>query len=437
MSNNAPFLFPQYSATSWGMIGGTLNNQTDLKVTLDGKADNSHNHDGDYEPANINIQSHISDTNNPHAVTKAQVGLSEVDNTSDIDKPVSDAAQTVITELRSHVEKIENNLVLETFRRMNADAQTGIDYFQDGWVDDLQDDTNIDSGLSSNYSYDSAGDYVTNSESSASAFSNALTIDDDFANTIFAVRQKIPSSAITPGGQYVQIRVNSSAAYAMNMVNCFIGYAATSGNAWDFESTPTRVTFGNGNNGVSILQNANAVSDKIKFLVESGKNLLLSFDFSSTGQYVRAKGSQTNYTTFYKIGVSNEAGIVAPSGYGSLASYLHVIDLVTSYNANNMTLVFDSFTSEEIPIRSKSIAILEYPCDNVTVGTDIEIWASVDNGSNYVKMDIADEGLYETARRIVAGDVDIVGATTKVTRLKVLSKNNKYVKVHAISNLLK
>ena len=42
------------------------------------------------------IDIHILDMTNPHAVTKAQVGLANVDNTSDIDKPVSDATQDAI-----------------------------------------------------------------------------------------------------------------------------------------------------------------------------------------------------------------------------------------------------------------------------------------------------------------------------------------------------
>jgi len=37
-----------------------------------------HNHTGVYEAANANIQSHISNTSNPHSVTKAQVGLTNV-----------------------------------------------------------------------------------------------------------------------------------------------------------------------------------------------------------------------------------------------------------------------------------------------------------------------------------------------------------------------
>lgn len=40
---------------------------------------------------------HITDYNNPHRVTKTQVGLSNVDNTSDLDKPISTAVQKEFT----------------------------------------------------------------------------------------------------------------------------------------------------------------------------------------------------------------------------------------------------------------------------------------------------------------------------------------------------
>lgn len=42
------------------------------------------------------IDAHIANTENPHEVTKAQVGLSNVDNTSDLDKPVSNAQQEAL-----------------------------------------------------------------------------------------------------------------------------------------------------------------------------------------------------------------------------------------------------------------------------------------------------------------------------------------------------
>jgi hypothetical protein len=42
------------------------------------------------------LTAHTEATDNPHAVTKAQVGLGSVDNTADADKPVSTAQQTAL-----------------------------------------------------------------------------------------------------------------------------------------------------------------------------------------------------------------------------------------------------------------------------------------------------------------------------------------------------
>lgn len=42
------------------------------------------------------LANHIADQNNPHAVTKTQVGLGNVDNTTDLDKPISTATQAAL-----------------------------------------------------------------------------------------------------------------------------------------------------------------------------------------------------------------------------------------------------------------------------------------------------------------------------------------------------
>jgi len=57
---------------------------TDLQNTLDGKA------------SGVDLTDHTSNVANPHVVTKAQVGLANVDNTSDIDKPISTVTQTAL-----------------------------------------------------------------------------------------------------------------------------------------------------------------------------------------------------------------------------------------------------------------------------------------------------------------------------------------------------
>jgi hypothetical protein len=60
------------------------------------------------------LNSHINNTNNPHATTKAQIGLGNADNTSDINKPISTATQTALdnkasmTALNSHINNTNN-----------------------------------------------------------------------------------------------------------------------------------------------------------------------------------------------------------------------------------------------------------------------------------------------------------------------------------------
>ena len=50
---------------------------------------------------NAKVNSHIGNKSNPHGVTKAQVGLGNVNNTSDADKPVSTAQATAIADAKA------------------------------------------------------------------------------------------------------------------------------------------------------------------------------------------------------------------------------------------------------------------------------------------------------------------------------------------------
>lgn len=62
---------------------------------------------GKISKAVSDLIAHIANNNNPHGVTKAQVGLGNCDNTSDANKPVSTAQSTAISEAKNEV---QNNL---------------------------------------------------------------------------------------------------------------------------------------------------------------------------------------------------------------------------------------------------------------------------------------------------------------------------------------
>lgn len=70
------------------------------QAALDGKSATGHNHDLLYEPKNANIQEHIISDQNPHGVTAEQVGLGNADNTSDLNKPLSTVAAAAFSTLQ-------------------------------------------------------------------------------------------------------------------------------------------------------------------------------------------------------------------------------------------------------------------------------------------------------------------------------------------------
>lgn len=69
---------------------------------------------GTVEGALAEAGEHIADTDNPHGVTAAQIGLGNVDNTSDMDKPVSTAQAQALAEKADKSALTETNLRIAT-----------------------------------------------------------------------------------------------------------------------------------------------------------------------------------------------------------------------------------------------------------------------------------------------------------------------------------
>ena len=111
-----------------------------------------------------NLSNHIADKNNPHEVTKAQVGLGNCDNTSDLNKPISTATQIAITAEENRAKGVEgslsnltttdkSNLVsaineVDSDKQDNVSAGTGIDITAN--VISVTDPTLINNGTGTN-----------------------------------------------------------------------------------------------------------------------------------------------------------------------------------------------------------------------------------------------------------------------------------------------
>ena len=77
----------------------------------------------DEEPSQI--ETHIADKSNPHQVTKVQVGLGNVDNTSDANKPVSTAQATAIADAKKAGTDAQSNLTAHINNGAGTSSKAG------------------------------------------------------------------------------------------------------------------------------------------------------------------------------------------------------------------------------------------------------------------------------------------------------------------------
>ena len=73
---------------------------------------------------NEKVDLHIANKSNPHGVTKAQVGLGNVNNTSDADKPVSTAQATAIADAKAAGTNAQTNLTTHMQNMSNPHGVT-------------------------------------------------------------------------------------------------------------------------------------------------------------------------------------------------------------------------------------------------------------------------------------------------------------------------
>ena len=78
--------------------------------------------------AQANLTVHINDKDNPHEVSKAQVGLGNVDNTSDTNKPISTATQTALNGKLDKTAVVD--VTVEATKGQAADAKSVYDTIQ-------------------------------------------------------------------------------------------------------------------------------------------------------------------------------------------------------------------------------------------------------------------------------------------------------------------
>lgn len=105
--NNTPFTAEQLAAINSGITSALVGEISENADDIAAETARAEGAEDDLQDA---IDDHEADHSNPHQVTKAQVGLGNVDNTSDLNKPISTATQTALNALSQEDLKTLYNL---------------------------------------------------------------------------------------------------------------------------------------------------------------------------------------------------------------------------------------------------------------------------------------------------------------------------------------
>jgi hypothetical protein len=96
----------------------------------------------------------------------------------------------------------------------------------------------------------------------------------------------------------------------------------------------------------------------------------------------------------------------------------------------DMTLISNTQVADSVPASAR-IVIFEEDVDSVTLNTDLKAYISRDNGVTYSQVTLANEGYYATSKNILCGLVDISGQPSDTDiKYKIETLNSKNLKIH-------
>lgn len=168
------------------------NNLSDSITALDDKYDSITSGLGD-EIDNVEgaLNTHTSNTSNPHNVTKAQVGLGNVDNTSDLNKPISTATQSALDGKVPNTRTVNNKALSSditlTYTDVNALPDTTT-------INDLTTATQqnaLNSGINSTLTQQITTNQNNISNLSSTVSSNYTTLDNRITSEVNTLNSSI------------------------------------------------------------------------------------------------------------------------------------------------------------------------------------------------------------------------------------------------------
>lgn len=207
------------------------------------------------------LNTHIANKTNPHEVTKVQVGLSNVDNTADLDKPISTAVQNALENKADRATTLNGYNISDAYTKAEIDSKLTAVYKFKGSVNTYNDLPTTDQTVGDVYNVLDTGDnygwttdgwdklagnidltpYLTKEEAQ-DTYAKISTIPTNVSafNNDAGYLTEIPEEYLTVEEAARVYATNADVAEKANTAD--LAAVATSGNYNDLENKPTKVS---------------------------------------------------------------------------------------------------------------------------------------------------------------------------------------------------
>ena len=284
--------------------------------------------DGAKTALETNITNHKNDTSNPHSVTKTQIGLSNVDNTSDLDKPISTAVQTALNDLEDRIDAIDesgSNVTLQDLGGASATDLTNhtsdtsnphsVTYTQTGAA--AASHTHVESDITD------LGSYATNNDLNSYGVSN-LSFDNSTSTLTITMKDSTTKTATITGTG------NSGSGSSITLQDLGGASATDLSNHTSDTNNPHSVTYSQVGAAASSHTHTEAdITDLGDYATNTNLNTYgvksLSFDNSNGVLTLTMKDDTTKTVTIQVTSGSSSSGLGnTPSGTGvSISSAIY------------------------------------------------------------------------------------------------------------------
>lgn len=153
----------------------------------------------------------------------------------------------------------------------------------------------------------------------------------DYNGSARNYRVYIFASDLTGGGSKVKITLKGHSSHTSEVQSVYIGPKKASSDPYDFDDTPTEVTF-SGGSGASWSGGTSVTSDEITYDLDDTKDHIVAiyYDGADDSGYMGYLDYGGTNDAAYKNGTGDESGTTNVSGY-SATQYLEYLEKIEGY----------------------------------------------------------------------------------------------------------